>query len=203
MISSHTLARLVTLEALEQGCCGAPSILDISEGRGRGGSSLETRIAAWHALSTASLAVRIHHGAHVDFYDDLRFCRAAAAVDTVLLSICESAHSVELAAMSGCAIWPMISTAAGVLAIESMAAAKGVARLVLCEQALSQALGLEAGSEGEQRSLDIWRARMVAVSCAYGLAAPVLLAPCVRHDRSIEQQLQLLGEMGFGGQITE
>ncbi|MGJ8523784.1 HpcH HpaI aldolase family [Carnimonas sp. R-84981] len=198
-----TLGKRVTLDALAKSAPSAePCILDLSE-EVAGYREINAAVEAWHANATAPLKVRTHHAAHLRFYDDLRFCRATAAVDTLLLSACESANTVELAAMSGCAIWPLISTAKGVLSIDSIAAAKGVTRLIICETSLSQALGLKSGSEGEQRGLDVWRARMVAVSCAHGLAAPVLWTPCVRDGRSIEQQLQLADEMGFGGQIAE
>jgi (S)-citramalyl-CoA lyase len=112
--------------------------------------------------------VRIN-AANVDGHEnDLALC-AHPSVAGVLLPKAETAAQIRhVASACGKPVWPIVETAAGVLAIDALARAPGVARLALGTLDLALDLDLTSGTEGAERMLDQARFALVVIRASRG-----------------------------------
>lgn len=106
--------------------------------------------------------------------------------------------SVATAAAVGIPIVALVETAAGVLSAAPIAAAPGVALLMLGPVDLAAELGCEESADGDE--LLLARSQLVLAAAAAGLPAPID-GPCLqpRDAAALELELRRARRLGFGG----
>lgn len=166
------------------------------------------REALAHFLATSpamSLIVRVNAATHDDtdhFQRDLALCTDYPAVMGIMLPKAESAEQVALAARSGKPVWPLIETARGITALAEIAAAPGVARLVLGALDMTTELNMEPGSAGAESVLDHCRHQLLLHSRAQALPPPIeSVVPEIQDLSAVSQTAQKAMEMGFSGML--
>lgn len=97
-------------------------------------------------------------------------------------------------------VWPLIESAAGVLAAVELAAAPRVVGLQIGEVDLMAELGLSASSD--ENELLPYRAAVVTASAAAGLGAPMApVSPQWRDEELYRRSTESVARMGFGGRV--
>lgn len=153
---------------------------------------------AAHGPDTA-VAVRINGAGTPWFEADLAAC-ARARVAQVMLPKAEDAATLGrvAAAVPGARLLPLVETARGLAALDAIAAAPAVARLVFGSIDFQADLGIE----GEGEELLFFRSRLVLASRVAGLAAPVDgVSTAIEDATQVEAETRRARRLGFGGKL--
>lgn len=150
----------------------------------------------------APIYVRINARTTVDFEADLALCARHVKVAGVMLPKAESADDVHAVANSGKAVIPLIETARGLVALNEIAAARGVERLSYGGLDLSDNLGIESNTEGAETIMDQCRYQLLVSSRAAGLPAPIeTVFPVLDDERAVIARARRARSMGFAGML--
>jgi (S)-citramalyl-CoA lyase len=118
----------------------------------------------------ARILVRVNAPEHWAHVADLYLCRRHAGVIGILLPKAESAAQVLTAGSSGKPVWPIIESAKGLAALESIASARGVERLSFGSLDLGLDLNLSTGSRAAEEILSHARYAVLLSTRVAGLA---------------------------------
>ncbi|NVZ66505.1 CoA ester lyase [Pseudomonas gingeri] len=150
----------------------------------------------------ARVLVRVNAPDHAEHRADLAFCKQHPGVAGVLLPKVESAAQVQAVADTGKAVWPIIESARGLLALAQIAAAPGVERLSFGGLDLALDLNLSSGSAAAQFALDQARMAVIVHSRVAGLVAPLDgVHPAIDDPEGLRQSIRHAYEMGFAGAL--
>ena len=133
----------------------------------------------------ARLLVRINAPEHAGHGADIELCGRHAGVIGVLLPKVESAAQVARVAACGKPVWPIIESAAGLLALADIARSEGVERLSFGALDLGLDLGLGLGLSG-RGGKHVWkrvRKRVWKHVCEFVRGYLCHLTNCVREIR--------------------
>ncbi|MNO41667.1 Citrate lyase subunit beta-like protein [compost metagenome] len=146
--------------------------------------------------------VRVNAAGHGEHEADLQLCRELPGVAGVLLPKAESAAQVQNAAATGKPVWPIIESARGMLALESIAACSGVARLTFGALDLALDLGFDAQSAGAVSLFDQTRFALLLHSRVNALAPPLdSVYPAFSDDAGLALAMRRSRDMGMGGAL--
>jgi (S)-citramalyl-CoA lyase len=150
----------------------------------------------------ARILVRVNAPDHWAHAADLEICRRYAGVTAILLPKAESAAQVSTADRSGKPIWPIIESAKGLAALNSIASAQGVERLSFGSLDLGLDLNLTTGSPAAEEILSHARYAVLLCTRVAGLA-PALdgVFPSVQDTAGLRNAVQFARDMGFGGAL--
>lgn len=147
----------------------------------------------------ARVMVRINAPGHCEHAADIEFCSRFRGVIGVVLPKTETAAQVEALGRCGKTVWPLIETAKGLLALDSIVRARGVERLSFGGLDLALDLGLKGGPS-TATIVDQARYQLLVHSVAAGLAAPVdTVFPDISDLDGLSQAAQCARSMGFDG----
>lgn len=148
------------------------------------------------------LWIRINDGATEWFHDDLALCRSLPAVAGIVLPKAQAAEHVYVVSGAGKPLMPVIESAAGLRALDSIAKAHGVVRLSFGILDLMVELGTRPHTDGAQCVLDHIRFHILLSSRMHDLGAPL---DCVHADftnlDALASSAELARDMGFGGML--
>ncbi|MCY1289157.1 (3S)-malyl-CoA thioesterase [compost metagenome] len=146
--------------------------------------------------------VRVNAAAHAEFAADLAFCQAQSGIAGLLLPKAESAAEVRRAAQTGKPLWPLLESAAGVLALAEIAACAGVQRLTFGALDLAVDLGLAAGTAAAEAMLDQLRFALLLHSRANGLQPPLdTVYPAFDDEAGFAAAIRRGRDMGLFGAL--
>ena len=150
----------------------------------------------------ARILVRVNAPTHWAHTSDLDLCRRHAGVIGILLPKAESAAHVINVGSTGKPIWPIIESAQGLAAIESIAKAQGVERLSFGSLDLGLDLNLSTGSRAAEEVLSHARYAVLLNTRIAGLA-PALdgVFPSIKDTEGLHNAVQFAHDMGFGGAL--
>jgi len=120
-----------------------------------------------------SVVVRVNAVQTPYFDQDIALCAGNPAVAAVMLPKAETAADVARAAAAGRPVWPLTESARGVVALEAVAHAPGVERLVFGSLDFALDLGLDPASAPGRAVLDDARHRLLLHARAADLPAPL------------------------------
>lgn len=150
----------------------------------------------------ASVWVRVNAPDHPEHAADLALCAQQPGVAGVLLPKVESAAHVARVAQTRKPVWPIIESAAGLLALESIARAQGVERLSFGSLDLALDLNLNSGSPAAQFVLDQARMSVQLHSRGAGLRAPLDgVFPAIGDSEGLRRATRHAYDMGYGGAL--
>lgn len=150
----------------------------------------------------ARILVRVNAADHWAHAADLDLCRRHAGVTALLLPKAESAVQVSTANSSGKPVWPIIESAKGLAALDSIASAQGVERLSFGSLDLGLDLNLTTGSRAAEEFLSHARYAVLLWTRVAGLA-PALdgVFPSIQDTPGLHNAVQFARDMGFGGAL--
>lgn len=155
-----------------------------------------------HALEhpEASFLVRVN-GADTEWHEtDVDACTSLPNVAGIIVPKAQSANRIEVLAAAGKPVFPLIETAAGVHAVDEIAAATRNGRLMLGTVDLALDLGLVPNTEGAVAMLDHVRYQVLIASKVSGLPAPIDGPYLDFHDtEGLKVRALQARSMGFGG----
>lgn len=160
---------------------------------------------ALHAAERARVLVRINAAGTLWHADDLALVGMLSRLDLggVVLPKAETvADVVQLAASvgPGCAVLPMIESAAGLAALDVLAACTGVTRLVFGNLDFQADLGMDCGPD--EAELQPVRMALVLASRRAGLAAPVDgVTPATGDAAKLQRDAARSRRSGFGARL--
>ncbi|WP_397448835.1 HpcH/HpaI aldolase/citrate lyase family protein [Pseudomonas sp. NA-150] len=155
-----------------------------------------------HRTPDASVWVRVNAPEHTEHLADLAFCQTHAGVAGVLLPKVENATQVAAVAATGKPIWPIIESAAGLLAVAEIAKAPGVERLSFGGLDMALDLNLSSGSTAAQFVLDQARMSLLLHSRAANLQPPLDgVHPAINDPEGLRRSIRHAYEMGFAGAL--
>ncbi|MBA4327597.1 MAG: CoA ester lyase [Polaromonas sp.] len=158
-----------------------------------------------HAGERARVLVRINAAGTPWHADDLALVDLLSRLDLggVVLPKAEAvADVVHLSALvgPGCALLPMIESAAGLAALDVLAACTGVTRLVFGNLDFQADLGMACGPD--EAELQPVRLALVLASRRAGLAAPVDgVTPATGDSAQLQQDAARSRRSGFGAKL--
>lgn len=161
--------------------------------------------SALQAADRLRVLVRINGAGTTWYADDLALMDRLSKHDLggVVLPKAEAvADLVQLTAMvgSGCAVLPMIETAAGLAALDLLAACTGVTRLVFGNLDFQADLGMACGPD--EAELQPVRLALVVASRRAGLASPVDgVTPGTGDTVQLQQDAARSRRSGFGAKL--
>jgi len=161
--------------------------------------------SALQAADRLRVLVRINGAGTTWYADDLALMDRLSKHDLggVVLPKAEAvADLVQLTAMvgSGCAVLPMIETAAGLAALDLLAACTGVTRLVFGNLDFQADLGMACGPD--EAELQPVRLALVVASRRAGLASPVDgVTPGTSDTVQLQQDAARSRRSGFGAKL--
>ncbi|PAU52894.1 CoA ester lyase [Pseudomonas sp. PIC25] len=148
----------------------------------------------------ACVRVRINAPGHPGQTADLALCQRYSGVIGVLLPKVESVAQTIVAAACGKPVWPLVESAAGLLALAEIARSVGVERLSFGGLDLGLDLGISSGSAAAERILDQARYALLLHSRTAGLAAPLdTVFPAIADHDGLAEAARNARDMGFGG----
>jgi citrate lyase subunit beta/citryl-CoA lyase len=155
-------------------------------------------VSSW--LDHDGIVVRINDSSTSDFVDDLNMLADSGA--TVMLAKSENSYQVAdviKAIGIGGQVIPLIETAAGVLASESICAEEGVLRAALGGVDLAAQLGI---TDAHSPTLSLAYSQVVIASAAAGIGAP-LASPTLQIDDGVRILEDTRGArtLGLGGKL--
>lgn len=158
-------------------------------------------VAQWLAARgpDAIVAVRINSAGTPWFEADLAAC-AQAGVAQLMLPKSEDAQMLRAAsaAVPAARLLPLVETARGMSALDEIAGAPQVARLVFG----SIDFQVDLDIEGEGEELLFFRSRMVLASRVAGIAAPVDgVSTAIEDAAQVEAETRRARRLGFGGKL--
>ncbi|AYC34084.1 CoA ester lyase [Pseudomonas cavernae] len=146
--------------------------------------------------------VRVNAAEHGEHAADLAFCREQAGVVGLLLPKAESAVEVRDAAATGKPVWPLIESAAGLLALGEIAACEGVQRLTYGGLDLGLDLGLSSGSEAASVIYDQTRFALLLHSRVNDLQPPLdTVYPAFDDEPGLAATIRRGRDMGLVGAL--
>lgn len=172
--------------------------------------SLEDKDTARAALASfleahpqAGVAVRVNACDTPWFHDDIALCHRYSGVSILVLPKTESAAQINDArGRSTLPVWPLIETAAGLLALGEIANTEGVERLSYGGLDLGVDLGLAPGTEGAARIMDTVRYQLLVHARAARLPAPLETVSTEFNDAdTLRSTARLARDMGFAGML--
>jgi citrate lyase subunit beta / citryl-CoA lyase len=165
-------------------------------------AAARSAIAAWMASAGEQrhkILIRINDSATAWYEDDMTMV-SAAHVPCVVLPKCESAAQVAavLARLShGASVLPLIETARGMIALNEIAAAPGVARLAF--GSLDYVADLDLSSDSP--ALDFAAAQIAIASRAAGLAPALAGVTPALDAAQVSADMAHARSLGFGGKM--
>lgn len=160
---------------------------------------------ALHAAERARVLVRINAAGTLWHADDLALVGMLSRLDLggVVLPKAEAVADVLQLAASvgpGCAVLPMIESAAGLAALDVLAACPGVTRLVFGNLDFQADLGMDCGPD--ETELQPVRMALVLASRRAGLAAPVDgVTPATGDAAKLQRDAARSRRSGFGARL--
>lgn len=160
---------------------------------------------ALHAAERARVLVRINTAGTPWHADDIALVASLSKIDLggVLLPKAEAvADVVRLASLvgPGCAVLPMIESAAGLAALDVLAACAGVTRLVFGNLDFQADLGMACGPD--EAELQPVRLALVLASRRADLPAPVDgVTPAIGDTAQLQQDAARSRRSGFGAKL--
>jgi len=146
--------------------------------------------------------VRVNAPDHAEHAADLAFCKQHAGVVGVLLPKVESAAHVAVVRETGKPILPIIESAKGLLALEQIAHAPGVARLSFGGLDLALDLNLNSGTHAAQVFLDQARMSVQLHSRGADLLPPLDgVHPAIGDPEGLHRAIRHAYDMGYGGAL--
>ncbi|MFA7436682.1 CoA ester lyase [Castellaniella sp.] len=119
------------------------------------------------------LWVRINDATTPWFEDDLALCRSLASVAGIMLPKAQAAEQVYLVSGAGKPLIPVVESAAGLRALDSIARVSSVARLSFGMLDIMVDFGTRPGTDAARMMLDQVRFRVLEVSRSQGIGAPL------------------------------
>lgn len=171
----------------------------------RARQQLADGFVALHAAERARVLVRINATGTLWHADDLALVGVLSRLDLggVVLPKAETvADVVQLAASvgPGCAVLPMIESAAGLAALDVLAACTSVTRLVFGNLDFQADLGMDCGPD--EAELQPVRMALVLASRRAGLAAPVDgVTPATGDAAKLQRDAARSRRSGFGARL--
>ena len=163
-------------------------------------TSAREALAVWlDSPAAVPVCVRINAPGTCGWTDDLRLI-AHPAVAAIVVPKTERVDDLAevRAAASDRTLLPLVETAAGIGAIDAVACAPGVRRLLFGSIDLQADLGIEDGDEG----LAYFRSRFVLASRLAGLEAPVDgVTLAIDDHEAVRRDTLRARRMGFGGKL--
>lgn len=159
-------------------------------------------LAAWHEDQRRRCIVRINEPGSAWFEQDLA-ALTEAGVTALMWPKAESAAAwAEVhRRWPALALLPLIETARGLQAVEALAAAPGVQRLVFGTIDFALDMGL-AGPLAGSLGLDAAAARIALAARLAGLPPPVAgVTPAITDDAALQAELQRAMAHGFGAKL--
>lgn len=160
---------------------------------------------ALHAAERARVLVRINAAGTPWHADDIALVASLSKIDLggVLLPKAEAvADVVRLASLvgPGCAVLPMVESAAGLAALDVLAACAGVTRLVFGNLDFQADLGMACGPD--EAELQPVRLALVLASRRADLPAPVDgVTPAIGYTAQLQQDAARSRRSGFGAKL--
>lgn len=190
------------LKALGAG--GDVVIIDLEDAVERTSKDLARRNMSEFAQanSDVSFLVRVNDATTSWFESDLAVCARFANIAGVLLPKAESADQVARAFVAGKPVFPIVESAKGVLALDSIAASSGVDRLSFGSLDLMLDLGMTPDTAGAELLLNQVRCQILLHSKVCGLAAPLDgVYPNFADTAGLRGIARQVCDMGFGGML--
>jgi (S)-citramalyl-CoA lyase len=154
------------------------------------------------ATPQAAVWVRINAAEHAEHVQDLAFCQRTPGVVGVVLPKAESAAQIARVHATGRPVWPIIESAKGLLALDSIAQAEGVERLLFGSLDLALDLDLAENSEAAQMSLDQARVAVRLHSRGAGLPAPLDgVYPAIADTLGLARAIRHAQDLGYAGAL--
>ncbi|MGE8153991.1 HpcH/HpaI aldolase/citrate lyase family protein [Pseudomonas vancouverensis] len=146
--------------------------------------------------------VRVNATEHRAHAEDLALCQRLAGVTAILLPKAQSRAQILAASQFGKPVWPIIESARGLAAIESIAQAEGVERLLFGSLDLSLDLNLTTGSRAAEEILSHAR-YTVLLHTQVAQLAPALdgVFASIQDTAGLREAVQFARDMGFGGAL--
>lgn len=149
----------------------------------------------------AQVMVRINAPGHCEHAADIDFCVEHPGVIGIILPKTETAAQVEALLRCGKPVWPLIESSRGLLALESIARARGVERLSFGGLDLALDLGLK-GSEESATIIDHARYQLLLHSVGAGLAKPIdTVVANISDLDGLSRAAHRAWSMGFDGML--
>nr|MBF0682792.1 CoA ester lyase [Pseudomonas sp.] len=150
----------------------------------------------------AGILVRINGVGTPEHDADLAMCNARSGVAGIMLPKTESAAHVQAVAAGGKPVWPIVETAAAMLALGEITRASGIARIAFGSLDFGLDLGLNQNSEAALALLDHARCQILLHSRAAGLAAPLDgVHAAISDTDGLQRYAQRARDLGFGGML--
>tara|TARA_B100000700_G_scaffold300257_1_gene368194 strand:+ start:26623 stop:27459 length:837 start_codon:yes stop_codon:yes gene_type:complete len=134
---------------------------------------------------------------------DLVLCEEFPSVAGIMLPKAETCRQIERVAEVGKPIWPIIESARGLVALETLASSRGIAQLTFGALDLMTDLNLEPNTPGAAAILDQCRYRLVVCSRSALLPPPIeSVVPDIHDTEQVERVARRAVEMGFSGMLS-
>lgn len=157
-------------------------------------------LARWlDSAAARPVCVRINAPGTCGWSEDLRLA-THPAVAAIVVPKAEQVGDLDTirAATGGRPLLPLVETAAGFAAIDSVARAPGVQRLLFGSVDFQADLGIE----GDDDALICFRSGIVLASRLAGLASPVDgITPSISDREAVARDTRRARRMGFGGKL--
>ncbi|MBD8480534.1 HpcH/HpaI aldolase/citrate lyase family protein [Pseudomonas coleopterorum] len=151
---------------------------------------------------TARVWVRVNAPGHAEHASDLAFCASHPGVVGVVLPKAETCAQLTTASQAGKPLWPIIESARGVLALESIANGPGVERLCFGSLDLALDLGLNNGTPSAEAFLDQSRMSVQLHSRAANLLPPLDGVFAALDDApGLQRAIEHARNLGYGGAL--
>jgi len=151
---------------------------------------------------TARVWVRVNAPGHAEHASDLAFCASHPGVVGVVLPKAETCVQLTTASQAGKPLWPIIESARGVLALESIANGPGVERLCFGSLDLALDLGLNNGTPSAEAFLDQSRMSVQLHSRAANLLPPLDGVFAALDDApGLQRAIEHARNLGYGGAL--
>jgi (S)-citramalyl-CoA lyase len=151
---------------------------------------------------TARVMVRVNAPGHAEHASDLAFCANHPGVVGVVLPKAETRAHLTTASQAGKPLWPIIESARGVLALETIANGPGVERLCFGSLDLALDLGLHNGTPAAEAFLDQGRMSVQLHSRAANLLPPLDGVLAALDDApGLQRAIEHARNLGYGGAL--
>ncbi|MFA5664191.1 CoA ester lyase [Castellaniella sp.] len=169
----------------------------------------ESKAQARHNLATYAathgaqpLWVRINDATTPWFEDDLALCRSLATVCGIVLPKAQAAEQVYRVSGAGKPLIPVVESAAGLRALDALAQVGSVVRLSFGMLDIMVDFGTRPGTDAARMMLDQVRFRILEVSRAHGLGAPLDGVQADFTDLgALRASARFARDLGFAGML--
>lgn len=151
---------------------------------------------------TARVLVRVNGVDHPEHAADLEACSGLPGVVGIMLPKAESPGQVQRVAACGKPVWPLIESAAGLLAVAGIAACEGVERLTFGGLDLAVDIGMRSGSPAALAVYDQVRLSLILHSRVNQLQPPLdTVYPAFEDVEGFAQVIRHGRDMGLVGAL--